>query len=359
MPDNYPGITFNENGICNYCNTYKEAEYLDYKDLKAKIESYRKTKKDINDNYDCVLAFSGGRDSSFLLYYLAKVLNLRVIAYSADNGFIPEQTKLNMKNMCEIVKAKLVIEKHEYLKKCLKYHMSAWMHRPSAAMIGMLCTGCRLGMDVGTFNFARINRIPVVISGGTPFEGQNYKTNLLKTNPNGGTSSLALGYLFQIMGNPKWIMNACSVITQCKEFYYHYYLGRKKFSEKLGLFIVSPYYTHIRWKEDEIIATIKKELNWKEHPGTQSTWRGDCDIALLKLYLYNKTIGVNDKVDGLSSLIRDGQISREEALKRLKKEEEIPEIVIKDIFARLELNYSDLKIALRTSSGDLDENKNS
>jgi hypothetical protein len=97
LPENYPGIIFNEEGICNYCITYKEREYLGGEALKEKIKASLETKSDRNDNYDCVLALSGGRDSTYLLYYLVKVLNLRVLAYFIDNGFIPEQTKQNVK----------------------------------------------------------------------------------------------------------------------------------------------------------------------------------------------------------------------------------------------------------------------
>jgi hypothetical protein len=46
-------------------------------------------------------------------------------------------------------------------------------------------------------------------------------------------------------------------------------------------------------------------------------------------------------------LIKDGQISRQEALERVNKEGEIPKEVIKSIFDKLGLNYSDLKVALK------------
>ena len=123
LPENYPGITFNEEGICNHCITYKERKYHGSEILKEEIDSFLKNKKDRNKNYDCVLALSGGRDSSYLLYYLVKVLNFRVLAYSVDHGFIPEQTKINIKNMTDILNVKLVIEKQVYLKKCLKHHI--------------------------------------------------------------------------------------------------------------------------------------------------------------------------------------------------------------------------------------------
>ena len=345
LPDNYPGITFNEEGICNYCITYKERKYHKSEILKEKIDSFLKNKKDRNKNYDCVLALSGGRDSSYILYYLVKVLNLRVLAYSVDHGFIPEQTKLNMKNMTDILNVKLVIEEHDYLKKCLKHHILSWMHKPSPAMVGTLCTGCRYNMFSGIRNFTKKNKISLIILGHHPFETNPYKFDIMKINPNSSSRKsylFILGYLSQIIRNPKWILNPTCLIEQIKEFYNYYPIKIKK----SGILTIAPFNSYIRWDEKEVISTIKNKLNWKEYPNIESTSRGDCDIALLKLYLYKKTLGFNDKDDDLSSLIRLGQISREEALERLKKEE-IPEEVIKEIFDKLGLNYSDLKSALR------------
>lgn len=345
LPENYPGITFNEDGICNHCISYKERKYLGREALKTEIDSFLKTKKDRNYNYDCLLGLSGGRDSSFLLYYLVKLLNLKVLAYSVDHGFIPELTKQNMKNMTDILNVKMVIEENNYLKNCIKHHILSWMHRPSPAMIGVLCTGCRIGMDMGILNFAKNNNIPVIIMGGTPIESAGYKFDIMKINPNSNKiTSFILGYLLHIIRNPKWILNGTCLITQIKEFYGHYY--RKILHRKKDLLKIEPFVSHIRWKEKEVISTIENELKWKKNPNTESTWRGDCDIALLKLYLYKKTLGFNDKDDGLSSLIRDGQINRKEALERLKKEGEIPEEVIKKIFDRLGLNYANLEIAV-------------
>jgi hypothetical protein len=201
-------------------------------------------------------------------------------------------------------------------------------------------------MSVCLLNFAKNNKIPVIILGGTPFEGLGYKTNIVKTDPNGGMESFLVGYLSQIIRNPKWILNYNCLITQIKEFYYYFYPGRKKLAEKVGISIISPFAFHIRWEEREVISTIERELNWRQHPNLKSTWRGDCEVGMLRDYLFKKTLGFNDKDDHLSCLIRDNQISREEALKRLKKEGEIPENSIKELFDKLGLDYSDLKIAL-------------
>ena len=62
------------------------------------------------------------------------------------------------------------------------------------------------------------------------------------------------------------------------------------------------------------------------------------------MYFYKKTLGFNDKDVDLSDLIRAGQVSKEEALDRLEKEE-ISEKVVKDILEKVGLNYSGFKMS--------------
>jgi hypothetical protein len=346
LPENYPGITFDEEGICNYCIAHKGREYRGGEVLKERIKALLQTKSDNNDSYDCVLGLSGGRDSSYLLYYLVKVLDLRVLAYFIDNGFIPEQTKLNVKNMVEIMGVKLVIEKNECLEKCVRHHVLSFIRRPSAPMVGFLCTGCRLGMRVMIPAFARKSRVPVTIDGSTPLDSGSFKTRIMALNSNGTKKeAYILGYVFQVIRNPMWILNYACLVTQIQEYYHRFYGGRNGQGD---LIRIAPFFSYIRWEEKALVSTIKDELNWGETLGAKSSWRGDCDIALLKLYLYKKTLGFNDKDEGLSYLIRDGQISREEALERLEEEGNISEEVITEIVDRLGVDFSALKVALES-----------
>jgi hypothetical protein len=350
LPENYPGITFDEEGVCNYCIAHKEREYLGGEALEQRIKAILQTKSDRNEDYDCVLGLSGGRDSSYLLYYLVKVLNLRVLAYFIDNGFVPEETKLNIRNMVDIPGVDLVTERNDRVERCIRHHLSSFIRKPSAPMVGLMCTGCRLGMNTMIPAFARENRVPVNISGTTLMDTGSFKTRILAPNPNAssGKGSFVLGYLLQIVRNPMWILDYTCLVTQIQEYYHHFYLGRGGKGKKGDLVGVSPFFHYIRWEEETLVSTIKDELNWRETPGAESTWRGDCDIALLKLYLYKKTLGFNDRDVGLSYLIRDGQITREEALERLDKEGKISEVVIRELLDRLGLDFSALEIALKS-----------
>ena len=114
LPANYPGIKFDNKGVCQYCNEHKEIEYVGLESFVKKLEAFNKTKKDRNKDYDCLLGFSGGRDSTYLLYILTKELGLNVLCYSADHGYVPEQTILNMKRATDKVN-NIEVPKYENL----------------------------------------------------------------------------------------------------------------------------------------------------------------------------------------------------------------------------------------------------
>ncbi|MCM8773596.1 MAG: hypothetical protein NC820_02520 [Candidatus Omnitrophica bacterium] len=98
LPETYPGVKFSEEGICNYCfyyDIYKERERSIKIQLKKEflslINSLKRGKK-----YDCVVAYSGGKDSTFLLYFLKNKFKLNILAHTLDNGFLSPRAMSNI-----------------------------------------------------------------------------------------------------------------------------------------------------------------------------------------------------------------------------------------------------------------------
>lgn len=359
LPETYKGISFNEEGICNYCINSKKIKYLGKESLLNEINSFLITKKDRNENYDCVIPFSGGQDSTYLLYYFVKVLKLRVVAYWANNGFVPEQTKKNIQKTMEILNVKLITIDNNHLKKCFKYHIESWISKPSPATIGLLCTGCYHPIISGLFRFVEKNNIPIIVWGVTPFEHGSYKYDLLKLNPKSSSHySYILGYLQQMIKNPRLVINPTCLIEQMKEYFNTYYLKKITENNKKGILFLSPFLKYIRWREDEVSAVLENELKWKKNPDIETKWRGDCNIALLKLWLYKELIGYNDKEPGLSSLIRDGQINREEALRRLKEECEVPDMIVRKVLDENGIDFQKMKDAINKEKNIYDNYEN-
>jgi hypothetical protein len=260
-----------------------------------------------------------------------------------------------MKYATDILNSKLVIEQHDYLKKSLKHVLSTWMRRPSMPMIETFCTGCKRGIESGTINYAKKNKIPVVIRGETPFEFPHYRFNLMKLYPGDSWFPMILGYGACVAKNPRWFMNLTYIDTQIKDYLFFY--DFKKNFRKHGLILLEPFLENIRWEEKKVMSTIERELHWSKNPKILSSWRGDCSVALLKLYVYNEILGFNDKTEGLSYLIRDGQITREEALERVKKEEQVPVEIIQEILGGFGLNFSDFEKATRKARENYSKGK--
>lgn len=96
-------ISFDENGICNYCTTFKNK--LDvYKNKAANLQLLRdallsRIKRDgKGKEYDCIIGVSGGVDSSYALY-LAVKNGLRPLAVHLDNGWNSELATHNISNL--------------------------------------------------------------------------------------------------------------------------------------------------------------------------------------------------------------------------------------------------------------------
>jgi glucosamine--fructose-6-phosphate aminotransferase (isomerizing) len=66
MPETMPLITFDVKGVCNFCNTYKKARPAGEKALETYISRCRLS----SDKPNCIVALSGGRDSSYGLHYV-------------------------------------------------------------------------------------------------------------------------------------------------------------------------------------------------------------------------------------------------------------------------------------------------
>ena len=78
MPETHETIAFDNLGVCSVCNQVDvQKENIDWvkkgKDLEDLVEQY-KGKFD----YDCLVPFSGGKDSTWAVYYLVKVLKLKI-----------------------------------------------------------------------------------------------------------------------------------------------------------------------------------------------------------------------------------------------------------------------------------------
>ena len=70
MPSSRPRITFDKFGICNACKYKKKQIKIDYKKREKELEKILKKYRSNNDSYDCIVPWSGGKDSSYVAFQL-------------------------------------------------------------------------------------------------------------------------------------------------------------------------------------------------------------------------------------------------------------------------------------------------
>jgi tRNA(Ile)-lysidine synthase TilS/MesJ len=116
LPETYPNIRYNGDGVCNYCLSYTPIEYKGEPKLEELLDTYLNRTRNKGEKYDCVVAVSGGRDSTFMLYELVEAYDMKVLAYNYDNGFVSEQAKLNLKRMTDALGVDLVTIKYDQTK---------------------------------------------------------------------------------------------------------------------------------------------------------------------------------------------------------------------------------------------------
>ncbi len=80
-----PGLEFDSDGCCPLCQTAEDTQRL--KSIVPLVTSIPKSK---HSRFDAALFYTGGKDSTFLLYYLAKVKNLRVLALTWNIPFMSD-----------------------------------------------------------------------------------------------------------------------------------------------------------------------------------------------------------------------------------------------------------------------------
>ena len=101
-----PTISFDRDGICNYCNdagSRMETCYFPNAEGEKKLSQLISFLKEQgkNKDFDCLMGISGGVDSSYLAYLGAVKWGLRILAVHVDDGFNTPQAVENINNLCQ------------------------------------------------------------------------------------------------------------------------------------------------------------------------------------------------------------------------------------------------------------------
>jgi tRNA(Ile)-lysidine synthase TilS/MesJ len=304
MPRTVPGITFDEQGICSYCLSYRIEKPLGEGQLKKIIDSTRQK----DNTYDCIVPLSGGRDSTYVLYLAKATYDLKVLAVSCDNEFRTEQAATNMRNACKELNVKLVSvrSKRDINHKIVKYGIL------SANSFGQfrVCAGCAYGYRSVVYRAAEKYKVPLILWGASRSER---------------TTDLRVA---AFSGSRQSKIQALSDVNFCR-FKYSCWLQRLEFRVRGNSFLsrslprskdrnVKEVYVfhYIPWDRKKIKGTVREKLGWQKPPDHVSTWRIDCKLHQFVNYYFFKLFGCSKDCLGYCNMINSGQMTREEALRQ-------------------------------------------
>ena len=91
-----PGLEFDGDGLCPVCQSAE-----DTKDLRSILPVMNTFPRSKHSRFDVAVFYTGGKDSTYVLYYLSKVLGLRVLALTWEIPFMSDCARRSMENARE------------------------------------------------------------------------------------------------------------------------------------------------------------------------------------------------------------------------------------------------------------------
>ena len=317
LPHTMPFIFFDDKGVCNYCNNYKKKnEPKPFQELINIVKPY----KNIN-NDNCIVPFSGGRDSSFALHLIVKELHLKPITYTYDWGMTSDIGRRNISLMCSKLGIENIIVAADIKKKRdnIKKNVEAWLKKPHLGMISLFTAGDKHFFQY-VENIKKETKIKLHIWGDSPYEITHFKSGFLGIPPNlkeeRGYSKGILKQikyqslrLNQMLKNPRYL-NSSLWDTLSGEYY-------RSIKKSENYHFIFDYW---KWDEKEIESTLVDQYGWELSKDTGTSWRIGDGTAAFYNYIYYTVAGFTEHDTFRSNQIREGEISREKALELVEKD---------------------------------------
>ena len=167
LPETQETITFDDAGVCNVCrqHDYKK-EKIDWaqrkKELDHLVEEHRG-----KGSYDCLIPFSGGKDSTFTLLYLVKKYNVKPLVVTFDHGFMRPNVLANAERA---IKALGV----DYLKFRPNWQIVKRLMLETLRRKGDFCWHCHTGIFSYSMQIAVKFKVPLIFWGEPSAEYTSY-----------------------------------------------------------------------------------------------------------------------------------------------------------------------------------------
>ncbi len=330
LPETYPDITFDENGVCNKCHEYDEKwGGRDLNKLQDELIGIFNWAKKRGKKYDCIVPFSGGKDSTYTVYLLRKVYGLKVLTVNFKNGL---QTEAAYKNIERTVRTLDV----GFASYGPPWSLMKKLYAHFLRTAGQFCWPCDMGIWATVYRIAKQEDVPLIISG---FSAQIESRGAKIYSYNNQFFKKVVGDLITPEEYEDFLASTKfqAVLRRLK----HFRLNRYRRGINLP--------DYLDWDDKVIKETVEREVGWSkgESPSKDHV---DCLFAPVKNYLVVKKWGFGEKTTKYSAMVRAKQMMRDEALERAKAEESNSKPEVLEIFLKmLDLSMEDVITASEKS----------
>ncbi len=293
-------MTFDEFGVCDHCNTFKNKIepfwHTDERGHKQLEELVYKIKKEGNGkDFDCMMGMSGGIDSSFLLYKMVTKFGLRPLVFHVDAGWNSQIAVNNIERLVDGLGLDLyteVINWEEMKDLQLAFFKSGVPHIDVPQDHAFFAT---------MYKFASKYKIKTILTGG------NYSTECVR--------------------NPLEWMYYQSDSIQLKDIYKKHGTGKLfdyPVTNILWHKIWLPYFKGIKlyrpldfipYDKDEAMQTLVDKFGYQKYPQKHFESRF---TRFYEGFWLPERFNYDTRKVQYSSLILTGQMTREEAIDKLK-----------------------------------------
>jgi N-acetyl sugar amidotransferase len=293
--ESMPSITFDAEGVCNYCRLHDELEQQyptgdeGQRRLEELADKMRKAGK--GKKYDCVVGVSGGCDSSYLLYKMVQ-LGVRPLAAHFDNTWNSPIATQNIHNVLEALNLDLftiVVDNKEYDNLLRSFLLSGVNELDGPTDIALTTTLYRAAEKYGikyiveghSFRTEGISPLGWVYVDGKYIESvhKKYGSRPLKTFPN-----------LSLLNFLRW--SAFSNIKRVRPLY------------------------NMDYNKEEAKAFMSKNLGWQWYGGHHLENRY---TAFQHTYFAPRRNRGDMRILGHAALVRSGQITREEGFAKMQE----------------------------------------
>jgi hypothetical protein len=318
LPETFPFIEYDASGICNYCNNYTiKNNPKPIEELFALVEPYRRS----GGGHDCIIPYSGGRDSTHTLHIAKNVLKLNPVAFTYDWGMVNDLARRNIARVCGKLGVEniLVSANIAWKRENIRKNILAWIKKPHLGMVPLFMAGDKFFFYY-TDQVKKQTGVHLNIWGINPLENTEFKVGFLGVPPDHHKKRI---YSLSAKRKARLILNIGKNILENPR-----YLNRSVW-DTLGSFVSRSIVTHrdyyhmydyYRWDEKEIEELVLGEYQWETAIDTKTTWRIGDGTAPFYNYIYYTVAGFSEYDTFRSNQIREGMLSREEGMQRIVEE---------------------------------------